>query len=95
MELSIFIPIFASENNRDMSIKDKLFRILAEQDLYKQGESDTINSERYEGTKYKITFNNGWWDLEKYKGETCTHKICFMQLSKLVREIINYEKIDY
>ena len=95
MELSIFIPIFASENNRDMNIKDKLFRILAEQDLYKQDEYDTINSERYEGTTYKITFNNGWWDLEKYKGETCTHKICFMQLSKLVREIINYEKIRY
>lgn len=78
-----------------MSIKDKLFRILAEQDLYKQDESDTIKSERYDGTEYKITFNLGWWDLEKMKGGVCKSKVAYSQLSRLVREIIRIENIEY
>ena len=76
-------------------IKDKLFRILAEADLYKQGESDTINSVKYSGIKYKITFSDGWWDLEKYSENKCVAKIAFLQLSKLVRTVLSNENIKY
>ena len=95
LDIPFFIPIFASENNRDMSIKDKLFRILAEQDLYKQGESDTINSVKFSGIKYKITFSDGWWDLEKTSENKVLVKVALLSLAKLVRTVLRNEDIKY
>lgn len=79
-------------------IKDKLFRILVEANLYKFGESDTFTGDRY---TYKVEKSiNNWWDLELYKGEkpkteNLISRISFDCLAKLVRKVCLYEGINY
>lgn len=77
-----------------MSLKDKLFNLLIEQDLYKTGESDTFKSERYENTTYKITCNGDSWTWEEYKGENCVRRLS-NNLSRIVRKTLNVERIEY
>jgi len=77
-----------------MSLKDKLFNLLLEQDLYLMGESETFKSERYENTTYKITCNGDFWTWEEYKGENCVRKLS-KPLSRIVRKTLNVEKIEY
>lgn len=77
-----------------MSLKDKLFNLLIEQDLYKTGESDTFESEQYEDTAYKITCNGNSWTWEEYKGGICTRRIS-NALSRIVRKTLNVERIKY
>ena len=78
-----------------LPLAEKLARILIEEDLYKNGEGDTLRSVRYDDIFYKITYSDGWWDLEKYQENRCYSKEAFQKLSRLVRHILTIEKIDY
>lgn len=74
---------------------EKLSRILIEQDLYKNGEGDTLRSPRRDDLFYRITYTDGWWDLEKIKDGKCFEKTSFDKASRLVRKLLNEEKIEY
>ena len=74
-------------------IKDTLFRILVEANLYKFGESDTFTGNTY---TYKVEKSiNNWWDLELYKGEKLISRTSFDCLAKLARKVCLYEGLSY
>ena len=76
-----------------MAMKDKLFRIMAEADLYKVDESDTLQGKMY---KYKVTRSLcAWWDLEITLEGKVIEFTSFASLPKLIRTILRKENIDY
>lgn len=75
-----------------MELKEKILRILIEEDLYKVGESDTIKGKYY---TFKITKGEyGWWDLEIIC-DIVESKISFDRVSKLARKILALEKLTW
>lgn len=74
-----------------MSIKDQLFRIAAEEHLWKSGESDTIVGNAH---SYKLMKSiNGWWDLDILGRHT--ERICCGSLSRAISRICKMENIEY